>query len=260
MQNKYENQDGMVVQPLNIPNKLFMTEGQNGNIFEFYLIGEIGNPEEYTELCHALRVAEPNDIFIIRINSNGGQNRSGDMIINAIRDSVAHVCGHIEQQCMSMATFIFLACDSWSFSRYTEFMCHTCSSGSFGKEPDTFEAAQFLRKQTHKRLKEEYANFLTEDEIERVVAGNDIYLDYDEVSERIELFEAARLEAEGEVEEPEEEENGTLKMIMDAVEKVLDKREKEDLESLSDSVVEHIHKSSVDNLRTDTTIYGKLQE
>ena len=255
MQNNFDNQDGMVVQPIAQPNKLFMTEAEHINIFEFYLMGEIVEPDSYTELCHALRVAEPTDLFIIRINSNGGQNRSGDMIINAIRDSQAHVVGHIEHHCMSMATFIFLACDSWDFSRYAEFMAHTCSSGSFGKEPDTFEAAQFLRKQTHKRLREEYKDFLTEEEIERVVAGNDVYLDADDIAVRLETFAEAREKAREESKETPEP--TIVDLIKDAVREVLDERERMDLESLDEIADEMEAEVDLDSFET---IYGQLKE
>lgn len=168
-------------------NRLFQTE-YRGVSYEYYLTGEIGDPEEYNDLCNLLRSANENDEIIIRINSGGGQVRSGVQIINAIEESSASVIGYIEGDCMSMATFIFLACDGFGVSKWAEFMAHTCSSGSYGKEHETFEQAAFLRKQTHKRIREGYKYFMTDSEIERIVAGQDVYLDADEISERLPYY------------------------------------------------------------------------
>lgn len=168
-------------------NRLFQTE-YRGVSYEYYLTGEIGDPEEYNELCNLLRSANENDEIIIRINSVGGQCRSGVQIINAVEESAATVIGYIEGDCMSMATFVFLACSGFGVSKWAEFMAHTASSGSWGKEHETYEQAAFLRKQTHKRIREGYKYFMTDDEIERIVAGQDVYLDADEIEARLPYY------------------------------------------------------------------------
>lgn len=183
--------DGKMV-PFMEPNKLFMTEYHDHVKFEYYLVGEIGNPEEYLELCHALRNCSSQDQFIIRLNSNGGQVRSGNQIINSLKECPATTIGFIEADCGSMATFVFLACDTWGVSPYAEWFGHTVSSGSWGKECETFEASQFLRKQTHKRVTEEYNSFLFPAEIESLLKGSDIYLDADQIMERLETYAEAR--------------------------------------------------------------------
>src|SRR5690606_30896866 len=176
--------------------KLISTDCGDHVLYEYYLVGSIGNPDEYIELCHALRAARQEDHFVIRINSGGGQVRSGNQIINAIQESEACVVGFIEHDCGSMATFIFLACESWGVSKYAEWFSHTVSGGNYGKECETYEAAQFLRKQTHKRIREEYANFLHPEEIEASLTGTEIYLDSDEVMDRLENFDKVRAERE----------------------------------------------------------------
>ena len=146
-------------------NKTFTTEFR-GVRYEYYLTGVIGDPEEYLDLCNILRSASSQDEVIIRFNTPGGQVRTGNMIINAINESEATVVGFIESDCGSMGTYIFLACHTWGVSEAAEFFCHTCSSGSYGKEHETYEQAVFLRKQQHKLMRKRYANFLTEEEID----------------------------------------------------------------------------------------------
>lgn len=173
------------------PNKTFTTEFR-GVRYEYYLTGEIGKAEDYVDLCNILRSASAQDEVVVRIRSGGGSVHTGNMIINAINESEANVIGFIESDCGSMATFIFLACDTWGVSDSAEFFCHTCSYGSWGKEHENFAQAEFIRKQAHKQMRARYENFLTSQEIEMVISGTDIYLDADEIMERLEVYSEAR--------------------------------------------------------------------
>ena len=83
------------------PNKLFVTDCGDHTLYEYYLVGVIGDPEEYTELCHALRSAKPEDHFVLRFNSGGGQVRTGNQIINALEECEAMTVGFIEHSCVS---------------------------------------------------------------------------------------------------------------------------------------------------------------
>lgn len=188
---KYMNDELKMMSVLQ-PNKLFITENRDHTLYEYYLLGTIGDPDMYVDLCHALRSARPEDKFVIRINSGGGQMRTGNQILNAIHECDALTIGFIEHDCGSMATFIFLGCKTWAVSKYAEWFSHTVSGGAFGKECETFEASQFLRKQTHKRIREEYSGFLSDQEIESVLKGSDIYLCADEIMDRLENFKEIR--------------------------------------------------------------------
>lgn len=178
--------------PFMEPNKLFVTEYHDHIRYDYYLVGTIGAPEEYLELCHALRSCSPTDEFFIRFNSGGGEVRTGNQIINSLKECPATTIGFIEHDCGSMATFIFLACDTWGVSPYAEWFSHTVSGGNWGKESETFEASQFLRRQTHSRVREEYSSFLTDLEIDALLKGADYYFNADEIMERLEVFDEAR--------------------------------------------------------------------
>lgn len=220
--------EDMKILPMQQPNKLFITDCGDHILYEYYLVGNITDPEDYLDLCHALRSAHPEDRFVLRINSNGGQVRSGNQIINALEECEAQTIGFIEHDCGSMATFLFLKCKTWGVSNYAEWFSHTVSGGNYGKESETFEASQFLRRQTHKRIREDYKFFFDESEIESLLKGSDIYLDADEIMERLEKFSAARDEELGIQEECHK---SLEEMISESVEsvlhRVLDAREKQ---------------------------------
>lgn len=219
--------------PLLQPNKLQVTEFHDHIRYDYYLMGAIGDPEDYVDVCHALRSCAPGDEFFLRLNSMGGQVRSGNQLINAINECQGTVIGFIESDCGSMATFLFLACHTWGVSKYAEWFSHTISAGNWGKENETFEASQFLRKQTHKRIREEYKGFLSDEEIESVLKGSDIYLDADQIMDRLENFveyrESLPCNCGDEMcgRNQEQEEMPTLsELVQEAVEKALDSRDK----------------------------------
>ena len=110
------------------------------------------------------------------------------MIINAITESQANVHGYIESNAGSAASLIFLACDNWSVSDDAELFVHTSSSGSFGKESETYEASVFYRKKIHKMMRSRYAGFLTETEIDQVLKGADLYFDAEGITERLSRY------------------------------------------------------------------------
>ena len=179
--------------PMAEANKLFVRENGDGSkTYEYYFVGPIGEPETCIELCNALRSCNREDLFILRFNSGGGQVRSGNMTLNALHECEATTIGYIEHDCGSMATFLFLACSEHHVSRYAEWFSHTVQSGHIGGEHETFEASQFLRKQTHKRIKEEYHAFFDENEIDLILKGTHFYLGADEIEERLVKFREYR--------------------------------------------------------------------
>ena len=156
--------------------------------FDYKLFGEIGEVEDYFDLIDALNYASPEDEFIIRIHSGGGLLGTADVIINSIQNTQARVHGHIESLCGSASTMIFLACHSYSVSPRAEFFVHTASSGTVGKEHENYSSIIFSRKRVHNLIKETYDGFLTKQEIENVLNGQDYYFDATEVSDRLESY------------------------------------------------------------------------
>ena len=184
------NLDGLEVLPFPTQASRLLRKEMTSTLYEYYLVGDIGEPDDYIELCDILRSASPNDEVLIRFNSGGGLLSTGDMIINAINESQANVHGFIEHSCGSMATMIFLQCHSWSLSDSAEFFVHNASGGSFGKENENYASTMFARRKIHRMIKNRYAGFLSDVEIENVLNGQDYYFDAEEISSRLESYSA----------------------------------------------------------------------
>jgi ATP-dependent protease ClpP protease subunit len=153
-----------------------------------YIVGEIGHPEEYVSLCQLLRSMSQVDRMTLHINSTGGRLDTTIMLINAIRECAGIVHSFIEYECASAVTLIFLSCSEWSWSQQAKFMTHTASYGSYGKEGEVFAEVTFNRVHLHKMLRDFYTGFLTDTEIQQVIGGLDIYLDADQIAERMDKY------------------------------------------------------------------------
>ena len=208
---KVTNNSDFDVLPLlpmsDMSNRLLRKE-MTSTLYEYYLVDDIGEASDYIELCDVLRSASPNDEILIRINSGGGSLATANMIVNSIRESQAHVHGFIESTCASAATLIYLSCHSYSLSEDADMMVHTSSSMYGGKEHEQHSYVTFSRKKIHKMVRDRYAGFLTEKEIENVLNGQDYYFDSEEIAERLEAyteFQQKKFEAELEAFQKEQE-------------------------------------------------------
>ena len=188
MKRKMNSDFGFEMLPLPNQQEKLTRKDVTMSLYDYKLYGEITEAENYIDLIDALRYSSPNDEFVIRINSGGGRLSTADTIVNAIRESQAHVHGAIDSLCGSAATIIFLACHSHSISPSTEFFVHSASSGTAGKEHENFAHTMFSRKYVHRLIKETYTGLLTEQEINNVLNGQDYYFDQEELQERLERY------------------------------------------------------------------------
>ncbi len=202
--------DVLPLLPISDMSNRLLRKEMTSTLYEYYLVDDIGEASDYIELCDVLRSASPNDEVLIRINSGGGSLATANMIVNSIRESQAHVHGFIESTCASAATLIYLACHSYSLSEDADMMVHTSSSMYGGKEHEQHSYVTFSRKKIHKMVRDRYAGFLTEKEIENVLNGQDYYFDSEEIAERLEAyteFQQKKFEAELEAFQKEQEDS-----------------------------------------------------
>jgi ATP-dependent protease ClpP protease subunit len=172
------------------------------NIFEFYLSGEIESSEEYIQWFDTIRHAGENDIIKFYINSPGGDVFTAIQFMRSLKETEASVVMSVEGICASAATMILLCGDSFEVSEHSMFMFHNYSGGTFGKGGEMLDQLKHERVWSEKLLKDTYADFLTESEINSILDNRDIWMDGDEVIKRLKIKKAAM-----EAEEKEQEED-----------------------------------------------------
>jgi len=159
-----------------------------GNLYEFYLSGEIEEASEYTEWFDTIRNARSTDTIKIYINSGGGDLYTALQFLRVMSETDAHVITSVEGACMSAATMIFLHGDEFEVTPHSLFMFHNYSAGVFGKGGEMFDQLQFERAWSENFLSEVYKDFLTPEEIQSMLHNKDIWMTSEQVMARIELL------------------------------------------------------------------------
>ena len=102
-----------------------------------------------------------------------------------LRETQAHTIASVEGECMSAATLIFLACQQYEISAHSCFMFHNYSSGTVGKGGEQFDQLTFERKWSESLFCDAYKGFLTPNEIKMILDSKDIWMNSDEVVDRL---------------------------------------------------------------------------
>jgi ATP-dependent Clp protease protease subunit len=156
-----------------------------GKVHDYYISDSIGDPSEYTDWFQEIRSARQTDVIRIHINSPGGDLFTAIQFLQVLRETRAHVITIVEGACMSAATIIFLTADEFHVVPHSMFMFHNYSGGSFGKGGEMFDQISHQRKWSEKIFEDVYDNFLTKAEINSLLDNKDIWMDSDEVGERL---------------------------------------------------------------------------
>jgi ATP-dependent protease ClpP protease subunit len=155
------------------------------NHTKVFLTDTIEEPANYNELCYALKTASSAEVFTLYINTPGGVIDSANMIIDAIQTSKAKVIAEISGTVASAGTIITLACDEVKIADHTAFMIHNYSGGVMGKGHEMKAHQEFVDKNLNDSFKIFYKDFLSEDEIEDVIDGRDMWMNKLEVLARL---------------------------------------------------------------------------
>lgn len=154
------------------------------NTTSVYITNAIEEPQLYNELCYLLAKAVVGETFRIYINTPGGIIDSAFMIANAIKDSKAHVIGHLSGTVASAGTVISMACDDLEVTPHLSFMIHNYSGGMQGKGHEMKARQKFTDDHLSEAFSYFYKGFLTDEEMEKVIEGTDLWMGTEEVQDR----------------------------------------------------------------------------
>ena len=172
--------------------------------------------QEFTEICAVLTEEDNIALFI---DSPGGYMSGGQMITRALRNTLAYSVAIVVDQAASMASILALSCDDLYMHPYSYLMIHMVSYGSGGKDHEVAAHVEFTSKKAKEYVRDVYKDFLTEQEIEDVIRGGDIYLDDTQVMERWAFLQELKQEAY------KEQEQEHLKMHIELMKKQLENLE-----------------------------------
>jgi ATP-dependent protease ClpP protease subunit len=176
---------GIIQKPKEVWDKFCPIVTEQDNLTtHVYLTDSIEMPAEYDELCYKLKFAKEDETFILHINTPGGVIDAALAILDAIANTKARVIGALTGTVASAGTIIALSCHELEVAKYSSFMIHNYSGGTSGKGHEMKAYQNFVDAELNKTFKEIYKGFLTDDEMDSVIDGKDMWMGRDEVLTR----------------------------------------------------------------------------
>lgn len=155
----------------------------------FTVIGTegIGTPEDHYEQLEILKHANKGELFVCTLSSNPGGDYSGILAWkSALEGTEAHTVAILEGDLASAATIIPLFFDEIIVQDFTTFMVHSANLGiGRGTACNVERNAAFQAKQVQRFIREVYRGFLDDTEIQKVLDGVELYMDDEEIRERL---------------------------------------------------------------------------
>lgn len=163
-------------------------------VYDIYLDEGIREPSYYRQALHVIRTASQGDRINLMINNGGGRLDSAISFVNALRECEAEVIAVLEGETHSASSMIALSCAGVHVKPYASMMIHNASLGSGGTIQNVMDHINFTSKQTERLIRDVYKYFLTESEIEEVIRNREVWLDEDQIGDRLENMFKMRAE------------------------------------------------------------------
>lgn len=152
----------------------------------FYINEEISEPKYYTDMIYKISTAGPSDTIYLNLNTPGGCLLTGMQIINAMNISQAKIITSLDVEASSMGAILFLSGDEFRVNPNSVMMIHNYSGGGAGgKGNEQLSQVNAMADWYGKILKDICHPFLSMDEIEEVLNGQDIWLHSEEITMRL---------------------------------------------------------------------------
>lgn len=154
-----------------------------------YLTSEISEPSTYNELIQKLGAATIGDEFTFILNNGGGDVDSIIMLVDAVKHTAAIVNMQVTGFAASATTILALAGDTLTMADHSAFMIHNYSASSGGSlKGHELKAMQtFIDTSLNTAFKEFYSGFLTDEEMDEVIEGKDMWMGTEDVLTRWDL-------------------------------------------------------------------------
>lgn len=182
---------------------------------------EICSVNQFSTAIQVLENAKDEDEVVIMLQTPGGSVNAGEAFIHAMRKCAAPIHIVATGGVHSMGTHILMEADSLELSHGFNALLHCGSDGAYGGVNEYRVKAAFDAKFRERQFRESYEGFLSEEEIQAMLDGKDIWLDaegwLERAMKRSEYFQAKYF--------GEEEQEPTEEEILAAVEAELASRE-----------------------------------
>lgn len=156
-----------------------------GKVHNVYLGTSVLSSDKYYKLFNILASASSNDEFNIHLNNYGGYVSGGVQLLNALRSTPAKVKMVVAGPVYSMASLLALCVEDVEVHDHTFFMFHDYSGGEFGKGAEMVRSVLNYKEYFKEVLRDVGRGFLTDQEMEDIYHGIDLYITADDARKRL---------------------------------------------------------------------------
>lgn len=186
LKNNMSNTNHQMLRMLNGSGVVQRTTMSNDIIRIYFTDEGIGGSSQHLEELEAINSASHGDTIIVHmVGCPGGDGSTTMAILNALMSTPAHTVCIIEGHNASAASIIPMGCSEVTPTPYCSLMCHTGHGGEYGTIMNKARSATFGEKLYHSWLADVYHGFLSDEELKMIFEGLEIYLDSEEIQERL---------------------------------------------------------------------------
>lgn len=139
----------------------------------------------YRSVAKAIADSTEEDQIEFEIASPGGMLNGLLALLTAMEKTEAMTIAHINGECHSAASMLALNCDAIYVSPYATMLVHFIQFGASGKATDVLSHVEHVHSTSQKLFRDTYKHFLTDVEIEKCIAGLELWLSAEEINTRL---------------------------------------------------------------------------
>lgn len=195
--NTFENMDAIEAKKKNNEenNLNGVVWDHDNNTVTIYITGTISRKADW--FCPALIAsrqahAKKSKIYL-EINSPGGEVFAAVQLFESLDLNEGRIVVSVVGMCYSAATLLLCQLVKSSVSQVyisdlSEFLFHPMRAGVSGRTPEIKDHFQNLIKYEERVIKSSYTDILTEDEIQQILNGKELYIEPKEVGNRLRAY------------------------------------------------------------------------
>ena len=164
----------------------FTVRAQQSHMFTVHINEDIKCAAYYSKIFDMLLDAGEDDIVNIFISSPGGDLDGLNVLLEGIRMTDAFVRAILIGCTHSAASILALNCHDVVVTDSATALIHCPRTGYGGKQVDLESYTSHSKRISDKLIRNTYTGFLSEESISEVLAGRELWLDADQIRDRLE--------------------------------------------------------------------------
>lgn len=181
---KNESDEDIFLDPISDDNDTVQTNTFTSTEYIINLDSDIISPDHYRKIFKILKDATQYDLIRFKINTNGGNLDSFVEFYHHLVRCEAPTVAEIHQA-YSAGSLMAMSCDVIEIYEFSSMMIHTVSGGMAGKAEEIESYSKFITVQNKQIFFKVYEGFLTQQEMEDIFKGSDMWLCSKDIEKRL---------------------------------------------------------------------------